>query len=117
MIKVQFSSVIDGVTAKKDRTLSVKLGTQELSPEDTSYLFDMMGKQVYVAVAETPVERLDVPEIEPEIRGEKTPSQRMRGVIYAIWEQKWKSKNIPFPKFYENYMSKLIEDLKDKHLS
>lgn len=116
MIKVQFSTIIDGVQAKKDKTLSIRLGTQELTPDDTSYLFDMMGKQLWVAFAETPIEMLDIPDITPEFRGEKTPSQRMRGVIYRIWEEKFK-KSMPFPKFYENYMSKLIEDLKDKHLS
>lgn len=118
MIKAQFSAQIDGVTAKKDRTLSLRLGTQELTADDTSYLFDLMGKQIWVGIAETEIESLDVPEVLPEMKGDKTPSQRLRGLLYKYWEKKYSSKTYTekptFPRFYEDYMFKLCESLKDK---
>lgn len=113
MIKLQFSAQIDGINAKKDKTLSVKLGTQELTPEDSSYLFDLMGKQIWIGMAETAIENLDVPEIVPEMRGDKTPSQRLRGLLYVIWETKT-DRSRTFPQFYEDYMSRLCEQLKQK---
>lgn len=113
MVKLQFSAQIDGVNAKKDRTLSVKIGTQELTAEDSSYLFDLMGKQIWIGLAETPIEILDVPEIVPEMRGDKTPSQRLRGLLYVLWDTKT-DKQRTFPQFYEDYVSKLCEQLKAK---
>ena len=111
---------IDGITAKKDKTLSLKLGTQELSAEETSYLFDLMGKQLWIGIAETQIESLEVPEALPEMKGDKTPSQRLRAVLYKIWEHRYSGVGIresgyqTFPKFYDDYMFKLCESLKDK---
>lgn len=113
MLKLQFSAQINGVNAKPDRTLSVKLGTQELSADEASYLFDLMGKQIWVGLAETEIESLDVPEVMPEMNGDKTPSQRLRGLLYALWENKT-DKSEPFPRWYENYMFKLCESIKSK---
>lgn len=113
MIKLQFSAQVDGVTAKKDKTLSLKLGTQELTSEETSYIFDLMNKQIWIGMAETALESLDVPEVMPEMHGDKTPSQRLRGLLYVLWENKTDKKRT-FPQFYEDYMFKLCEQLKAK---
>lgn len=120
MIKIGFSCQIDGVNAKKDKTLSIRLGTQELTSEDTSYIFELMNKQCYVAIAETAIESMEVPEVLPEMKGDKTPSQRLRGILYKLWEQKMDGVQIgtpmyqTFPRFYEDYLFKLCENLKDK---
>lgn len=120
MQSLQFSAIIDGVTAKKDRTLSIRLGTQELTTDDTAHIFDMMGKQIWIGIGETLIQALEVPEVLPEMKGDKSPSQRLRGILYKAWEQKMSGKKIKdptyqtFPKFYEDYMFKLCESIKDK---
>jgi len=113
MIKIQFSAQIDNIMAKKDRTLSLKLGTQELGSEDSSYLLSLMGKQLWIGLAETEIESLEVPDVVPEMKGEKSPSQRLKAIIYKIWELKSGQKQ-PFPSYYEDYMFKLCESLKGK---
>ena len=113
MIKIQFTAQIDSVLAKKDRTLSVKIGTQELSADDASYLLSLMGNQVWLALAETDIKTLEVPEVVPEMKGEKSPSQRLKAIIYCIWEQKT-NKEKTFPSYYEDYIWKLCESLKQK---
>lgn len=110
-MKIQFSAIIDNISAKKDKTLSIKLGTQEMSSEEASHILDLMQKQIWVGFAETEIEELEVPEALPEMHGDKTPSQRLRNILYKIWE---KNKKETFPRFYENYMFKLCEQLKDK---
>lgn len=121
MQQISFSAQIDGVNAKKDRTLSLRLGTQELTTDDTAHIFDLMGKQIFIAIGETPIESMEIPEVLPEMKGDKSPSQRLRGILFKIWEQKYprgvgvKDKSyISFPKFYEDYMFKLCESLKEK---
>lgn len=113
MIKLQIAAQIDSVLAKKDKTLSIKFGTQELSAEDSSYLLSLMGSVVWLGLAETVIETLDVPEMIPDMKGEKSPSQRLKAIIYKIWELKTDQKK-PFPSYYEDYMFKLCETLKTK---
>lgn len=108
-----FSALIDGVNAKKDKTLSLRIGTQEMSATDASYILSLMGNQVYIALAETDIKEMEIPEIIPDIKGEKSPSQRLKSVIYVAWNEKT-DKSIPFPRYYEDYMSRIIENLKDK---
>jgi hypothetical protein len=108
-IKAQFMAQIDGINAKKDHTLSVKLGTQEMSADETSYLFDLMGKAIWVAIAETEHETIEVPEILPEFKGDRSPGQ-----IYRIWETT--KKDEPFPRFYDSKMAQITEWLKEKYL-
>lgn len=46
MKTVQCSAQIDKISSRKDRTLSVLLNTQEMSPEETAQLFDFQGLQI-----------------------------------------------------------------------
>jgi len=87
MKTAQFSAQIDGVTAKKDRTLSVKLGTQEMQSEDSAFLLSLMEKQIWVAVSETPLthEDLEIPEVIMEFKNDKSPSSRLRAVLFVYY--------------------------------
>lgn len=113
MLKFQIAGQIDNVNAKKDRTLSIKFGTQELSAEYSSYLLSLMGSVVWLGISETVIETLNVPDVVPDMKGEKSPSQRLKAIIYKIWELKTDQKET-FPRYYESYMFKLCESLKTK---
>lgn len=112
---VQFSSIVDSIAKKKDNTLSIKLGTQELSANDTAKLFQFGNSQVWVAFKEAPVneQEIDMPEFIPEFDGQKSYSQRMKEVLYRIWEQKT-DRSKTSRQYYEDTMEKLIEMYKEK---
>ena len=44
--------------------------------------------------------------------GSKTPSQRLRGVLFVLWEQQGKEGD--FEQYYKSKMEKLINIIKDK---
>jgi len=115
MQTAQFSAIIDGVAKKKDNTLSIKLGTQELSPEETSTLFSFGNKQIWVAFKEVPLNESDIeaPDFLPEFDGQKSHSQRLHGVLYRLWETKTDKKKTS-KQFYDDYMEKLIDNIKEK---
>ena len=113
MNPVQFSAIIDGVSKKKDSTLSIKLGTQELSSEETAKIFDFGGKQIWVGFAETAITRLDVPDEILEFKGDKTTSERLRDVLWVYWDTKT-PKTQTFEEFRKIYMEKQIQNIKDK---
>lgn len=111
---IQCSAQIDGVVAKKDRTLSVKIGTQELSPDETALIFDHMGKQIWIAMAETVLtnESLDIPEVVNDL-DDKTPSQRFRDRL-AVYYKKTHDTFEGFDDFYKKTLDKLGQHYLDK---
>lgn len=115
MKKAQFEVIVDGVTRKKDGTLSLKLGTNEMDSIDTAKIFDFGGKMIWCALAELPFQEGDVniPDVVPEFRKDKTPSERLRGVIYRFWEQNKKGEE-EWELYYKKIMERMIEYYKDK---
>ena len=112
-IPIQFSVIIDGVSKKKDSTLSIKLGTQELPPEDTAKIFELGGKQIWCGLAETPITRLDVPDEVMEFDNDKSLSERLRNTLWVYWDTKTKHTQT-FEEFRKIQMEKFINLIKDK---
>ena len=110
---IQFSAQIEKCKANKDRTIDVTISTQELTPEDTANIFGYFEKQVWVAIAETPLTKsdLNVPEKLVE-KGQKTPSQRLRSRMFAYFAETYGDKQ-NFEQFYEN----ALEEIGQKYLS
>lgn len=116
MSGILFAAQVESLRSRKDKTISITLGTQELNPEKAGELFATNGHVVacYLSVKEhiSEVEKQDIDSIEPTPQG-KTPSQRMRNVLYRMWEQDnegYTDKNL----HYLYWMDKIIEGLKLK---
>lgn len=117
---VQFSAIVDGIAKKKDGTLSIKLGTQELDSQDTAALFSFGNQQIWAAFAPVPLseKEIELPDFIPEFEGQKSHSQRLHGVLYRVWEV-LKEKGLTAKtsrQFYEEYIEKHMAQLKDKYL-
>lgn len=110
---IQFSAIIDGVTAKKDGTLTIRLGTQELNPNETSEIFKFANKQIWVGFAETAITNLDVPKTIDELDGGKSTSERLHNVLFVYWNTKT-DKMKTFETFRKEYLEKVIQNVKDK---
>jgi len=116
MNTTQFQAIIDGVTKKKDSTLSVKLGTQELSPEDTAKIFEFGNKMIWVAFCENELteQDLDIPEVAVEFKKDKSPSERLRAVLYVYWEKNQSKLGKSWENWYRDYMDRIISNIKEK---
>ena len=108
MKPIQFSVIVDQVRANKDKSLTIKLETQELSAEETSRIFSLMGLQIWTAMAEIPLGEvdLDIPESVPEFKGDKTPSQRLRDRMFVYFKEK-NGKTDGFKEWYESALEKI----------
>lgn len=110
---------IESVSTRKDRTVKVVIGTQELTPNNAATIFALQNKLASVAIAdkdltETEIETLRQSKYDLEdVPNGKTPSQRLRGVFYRMWEQDNKGYN-DFNLYYINRMENLIEHYKQK---
>lgn len=108
---------VEGIQTRRDGTLKVTLGCQEMSQARAGELLGMQNKvcAVYISQKETVSQAVIdmVDQADVDIPG-KTKSQRQRAVLYRIWEiEKYGHKT--FESYYSFHMEKHISELK-QHL-
>jgi len=110
----QTASTIHKIETMVDGGIKLTIHTQELKPEQAQELFKLKGSLGYLLFKESPMkeEDLNIPDVVPEFKGDKSPSQRLRAVMYVIWTQG--GKKTPFEQWYRVNMEKIIEGLKEK---
>lgn len=110
------SVIVEGHRSRKDHTVAVTLGTQELSQGQAGELFQFMGKLCAIYIS--PKEEINQAEIDqvdklnPELGG-KTQSQRIRNVLYRLFEQDHQGFK-EFDTFYRAKTEAAIEHWKSK---
>lgn len=109
-------AMVEGVSTRKDHTVKVVIATQELSPSRAGELLGFANKLVcvYISPKETisQKEKDQVDQLNPEF-GNKTQSQRMRNVLYKLFEQKPEG-FATFDTFYHHKTELIIDHLKTK---
>ena len=104
---------IEGIRSRKDKTMSLTFGTQELEPEKAGEIFSLNGKfaMAYICPKEVQNEDIEVIDsIEPDMPG-KTPSQRLRAVLHVMWQQNPEGYRDP-NMHYIHYMEEIISKYK-----
>lgn len=110
------SAQVESVATRKDCTVKVVIGTQELTPSKAGELVALANKLVAVYIS--PKETIDsreinqVDQIDPEFPG-KTQSQRLRNVLFVLW-QKVPEGFTDFDVFYKHQTEKIIDHFKTK---
>lgn len=112
---LQIAATIEEVKTRKDRTLKITLGSQELNPDQSALMMKMAHNLGWFFFKENELskEDVDVKESAPNFKGEKTPQQRLRAVIFVWWEQAGKPGK-DFELFYRNKIEAFIDWVKDK---
>ena len=123
---VVFEGGIDKVSTLADGSLRVYVGTPELSSETMVSVFSLIKKPGFVLISANAINQDQIDAVEKATTNaefsEKTPSQRMRGVLYRIWEKTQpKTMNgdgemeyVDFDLFYKRQMNKIIDHFKTK---
>lgn len=113
--RVSVQATISKVTTMADKSLRLEVDTQEITDPDTKRtIFEMHDKLGYFFFSETEIRKIDTSKL-PEIvqdEDEKSPSKRLRSVLYVWWEQQ-KMKE-PFDIYYRRVMDKYIQQIKEK---
>lgn len=96
-----------------DGSIKLSLTTQELQPEEVAQLFSLRRQTIKGALkkdnAFTEEELREIIETPVEKINGKTPSQRLRAVLYRIWEQ---NPSEDFETYYGAKMEKVIDHYK-----
>lgn len=100
---------------KSDGSVKLEFETRELSGVDIAVLADYRMKEGWLMFAanEKELDEAEVPDekANPMI-GQKTQAQRLRGVIYRLWEQSGKKGDSEA--YYRSVMESLIDQLKER---
>lgn len=109
-------AIITKVTTMSDGGVRVQVDTNELSSESAAALMGLNRQFGAFAFAPEgkPIKEtdLDIPVEQKEFPEQKTLSQRLRNVIYVLWEKKGRVGD--FEDYRRKYMEKLIEITKQK---
>lgn len=111
---ILLAAVVENVSTRRDGTIKITLGCQEMNQGKAGELFTMQNKMVavYMSIKETiPQKVLDlVDQADVDMPG-KTKSQRQRAVLYRIWENE-KEGHKTFESYYAAKMEAHITELK-----
>lgn len=102
-------ATIEGIATRKDRTVRVTIGTQELAPDKAGHLMSLQNALSYIAIKSedfSSKEKEDLSELETPMIGVKSKSQILR---QELWKN-WKENNEGFEKsedHYNHYLDKI----------
>lgn len=102
----------NGIRTMADKSVRLSVDTQEVSPDEMAKIFALKGKYGYFAFSESKIEKLEVPEVVQEFPDEKSPSKRLKAVIWKVWEKMGKVGD--YDAFYRTQMERVIEKFKEK---
>ncbi len=107
---IKLPAILTGFSSHADGGAGIRFTTNELAGEDYVSLAGEKGKFGWLIFKENDIQDEDIPKTEAE--ESKTPSQRLRGVLFVLWSQEGKKGN--FEDYYRSRMEKLIEIIKAK---
>lgn len=109
------SVYVENITSRKDKTIKITIGTQELSPSKAGELFQLLNTLAVCylspkSIGQGEIDQVD--KVDAEFGG-KTQSQRIRNVLYKLYEQAPEGFK-DFDTYYKSKTEKYIEHLKSK---
>lgn len=110
------NGILSGLSTRVDGSLSVRIETQEIDSSIAADLFAMRNKFVKVLISDTNVSEMEqMVLIETPVKDSrkvKSDSQRLRAVLYRLWEQDPQESD--FEIYYHRMMGSFIEQIKER---
>lgn len=114
---IVINCILESFRSLKDKTLSLNFSTQEPTPEQIKAIALNSQKYGYLVFSGTQLTDEQLNEIDKAKNdlydSNKTPSKRLRSVLYIWFEQNNKGFKT-FEDYYLHHMEKIINNVKDK---
>jgi hypothetical protein len=108
---LRFEALMTGFSSRVDKSLSFRGVTPELTAEEMVVMMNLQNVLCEVMIFPKDEKDVDVMQVQKEVI-HKSPSQRMRSVIFLLWKQT--GEEVPFEIYYNQTMEKIIDHLKSK---
>ena len=113
-MNILLTAIIEGVATRRDKTLRVTIGSNELSPQEAAKLLSMQNSHVFVYIKDNEVTEADIQGInDTDLSEGKTQSQRIRNSLYVLWKLNNEGFT-EFKDFYQNKTEHIINHIKNK---
>lgn len=107
---------IESVSTRRDRTLKITIGTNELPSDVAASILALQNEFAFFAIKKEDFGKAELEKVEAhkaEVDDtKKTASQRLRGVLYRIWERTPNGET--FETYYIREMERIISHFKTK---
>ena len=123
MNRVTLPAIFSGVKSRKDRSYRLEFDTRELGA-DAAKLLEIHGSECWLLIApDDSLDNVDVPKTKPDAgTNQKTPSQRLRAVLFVMWQQVGPVQVGPvqvgkpgdFEDYYRQRLERIIDQIKAK---
>lgn len=108
MKSISTLAIIEGIRARKDRSIGLTISTPELTVQEKALFMELQGINIDLLI--TPKdEEAPMYKVEKDLQS-KSQSQRMRSVLFILWKQD--NEGLDFETFYKNKTEKVIEKYK-----
>ena len=108
------TGILEGIRTRNDGSLVFTVATQEIGSTEAARLFELRNKFLKYLLTDENISPLDEKLIDElklkDGKKVKTKSQRLRAVLFRVWEQK--ETGLSFDEFYDGEMEKHIENYK-----
>lgn len=112
-MKVLLPAQLLKVASRSDRTYTLTFNTRELRGSEAATLLDQLMNEGWLLYSPNQLTEADIPDEKADaMLGTKTQAQRLRGVIYRLWEQSGRKGNSE--EYYKTVMESLIDQLKER---
>lgn len=113
-MKLILPAIINPPRIRKDGSASISFDTRELNSEELFSIMSLRNSEGWLCFAPNEGE-LVVPDDKAEVEG-KTPSERLRAVMYVWYKQEVEAQNYTglFENFKNEKMEKIISTIKEK---
>ncbi len=109
----QTASQIESISTRRDKTIKIVVGTQELEASAMATLFGLQDKIGWFLFSENEIEKADIPEEpSPEFKTDKSPSKQLRDILWHYWDKNTSHKP-DFETFYRLWIQKKIKEIQD----
>ena len=109
---------ISKITTMADNTLRLQVDCQEMPADQEAIVLKARNKYGYFLYNESEITETDVeaiPDYKPTEKGDKSPAQRLRAVLYRLWEQTGKVDMYRQPCDSDTYYKQIMETLINQH--
>lgn len=103
-------AILTRVALLKDGGLSLGFATNELSSDEKAAVFSFYQQFGYVLFSENHFQESDIPQDNAPVEEQKTPSHRLRSVLFLYWKQLKEPGD--FEAFYRGHMEAVIDRYK-----
>lgn len=110
--RFQKEAILDGVTPRKDGSVTLRFITQEVSKADKVMLMEFYQSFGWLMFRANEFQESEIPTEAAKHDTGTSPSKRLKSVLFVLWKQRGSEGD--FDAFYKQQIERVIDSVKAK---